>query len=737
MTTSDRPILQIAIAVPLDHLFDYLPPPATAVDALQPGVRLRVPFGTKTRVGILIRVTTLSAVAPEKLKAALAVLDTVPALPARSLQLIHWAHRYYHYPIGEVIANALPTALNQGKTAHCVQPLRWCLTEKGQAILPDSLPQKYHRQMALLAYLKQHPQGFSQATLVRQFSYANPVLQALAKKEWVVACPIPPATMPNVTTLSVSLNTAQNQAVQYILSHSGQFCPCLLDGVTGSGKTEVYLHVVEKIIAQGLQALILVPEINLTPQMIERFKQRFTATLVVFHSKLSDQERLQAWLLARDGVARIVIGTRSAVWIPLMYPGVLIVDEEHDPAYKQTDHFRYSARDVAVMRAQQENIPIVLGSATPALESLYNVQQQRYHHLVLLERAGTAVHPEFYVVDMRQQPAQITLSTQLKAAITRCLAHQQQVLLFINRRGYAPVFMCYQCGWIAHCQHCDARLTYHENHQRLFCHHCGASRPINKHCPQCQHTTLNLLGQGTERIEEILQQQFPAARIARIDSDSTQGKQAMQKILTRIHAGEIDILIGTQMLAKGHHFSKVTLVGVINMDNGLYSIDFRASERMAQLLMQVAGRAGRADQPGQVIVQTYHPEHPLLRHLVHQDYATFAQVALSERQQAYLPPYCYLALLRAEAKQMQQALHFLSTIKQAIQKLSAKKEVVLWGPVTAPMERRAGWYRAQLLLQAHQRPTLHRLLDHWLSSFEFTKINQLRWSLDIDPQELF
>ncbi|MBE9563567.1 MAG: primosomal protein N', partial [Proteobacteria bacterium] len=512
-----------------------------------------------------------------------------------------------------------------------------------------------------------------------------------------------------------------------------RFYPGLLDGVTGSGKTEVYLQIIQEVLNQGKQAIVLVPEINLTPQTVSRFEQRFSIQVATWHSKLTKTERLHNWLLAKDGIAPIIIGTRSAIWIPLAKPGVFIVDEEHDSSYKQQDHFRYSARDIAVVRAKQAQVPVLLGSATPSLDSLYNANCQRYQHFSLPERAGTAIHPTYHIVDMRHQPRKENLSRLLTTAIRQRLATKQQILLFINRRGYASTLTCYKCGWVAFCQHCDARLTYHETSKNLQCHHCGTAQLLYSQCPDCKHSKLYLLGQGTEKIEENLHIKFPDARILRIDSDSTSRKNAMEKILAQIHAGEVDILIGTQMLAKGHHFPKVTLVGIINIDSGLYGSDFRSTERMAQLLVQVAGRSGRANEPGEVIIQTYHPDHPLLTKLIRQGYSTFAQAALKERYTAAFPPYTYLALLRAESTD-KPPLEFLEKAKQLAQQ---SENVQLWGPVTSPMEKRADWYRAQLLLQALQRKHLHNFIAQWLPYLPASNNKKVRWSLDVDPQDLF
>ena len=744
-------ILQVALPVPLPRLFDYLPPIGILPEQIQVGMRIRVPFGktvdvpdelsllapdvqiskakAKSYIGIIVKLTDHSDFL-DKLKPALELLDSTPLLPPDLLQLFHWASDYYHYPLGEVIQTALPSLLNQGTNANLESNHLIKLSMTATTLDFDNTKMSENAR-TILKLLHDYPAGLNRNSLLHQLPNAATTLRSLEKKGWIIA----EEKESYGVNQGLALNDAQKQAVDSILQHSRQFYPCLLDGVTGSGKTEVYLQVIEAILKQKKQALLLVPEINLTPQMIQRFEQRFHVPIVAFHSKLSDKERLQAWLGARDGESPIIIGTRSAVWTPLARPGVIIVDEEHDLSYKQQDRFRYSARDVAVVRAQRAKIPVILGSATPSLDSLFNAQQRRYHHLILPERAGAAVHPSFQIIDMRRQPDKNPLSQSLQTAIQRCLDHRQQVLLFINRRGYAPTLMCYECDWVATCQHCDAKLTFHGETQRLLCHHCGATRKIDPKCPKCGHPRLYLLGQGTERVEERLLESFPTARILRIDSDSTSSKRAMHTVLDKVHKGEVDILVGTQMLAKGHHFPKVTLVGVINIDGGLQGVDFRSSERVAQLVMQVAGRAGRADDPGKVLIQTFHPQHPLLLNLIGQGYQEFAQAALAEREEAEFPPFSRLALLRVEAMSREAALQFLEEAKQRAELLNREQKVSLWGPVAAPMERKANKYRAQLLLQSAQRDALHRLLAQWLPTFPMFN-SKLHWSLDVDPQDL-
>jgi primosomal protein N' (replication factor Y) len=533
------------------------------------------------------------------------------------------------------------------------------------------------------------------------------------------------------------LSSQQAQVVSSIGTNLHGFNPILLDGVTGSGKTEVYLKIVQAILSCGLQALILVPEIGLTPQLVTRFQQRFSMPIAVLHSGLSDVQRHCAWFMAGLGEASVVIGTRSAVFTPLLRPGLIIVDEEHDSSFKQQEGFRYNARDISVYRARQLAIPVILGSATPSLESLRNVQLQRYCHLKLRERAGGARLPELEVIDIRQQEMQDGLSQPLLQEIYRHLESDGQVLLFLNRRGFAPVLICHQCGWAATCERCDAYMTVHLAGQSLRCHHCGAERSPPSHCIDCGSPDLREVGAGTERLEQRLLGLFNDTSIIRIDRDTTRRRGEMQAKLEQIQRGEHRILIGTQMLSKGHDFPDVTLVGIINVDDGLYSTDFRATERMAQLLVQVAGRAGRAGKPGKVVLQTHQPDHPLLQLLLSRGYEFFSNAALRERQSASLPPYRYMALLRAEGSDPHAPQRFLVQLRSSTPK-SLCESISILGPASPPMERRSGLYRLHLLLIAEQRRPLKRLLDQWVKIFaSIPGARKVRWSLDVDPVDLY
>ncbi len=735
--TMSPPILRIAIPSPLRRLFDYLPPQKSIAEFI-PGQRFLVPFGRSKQVGVLVEVATKSELPSDKLKAALRQLDQEPLLDAPLMKLLGWASGYYHHPPGEVYSAALPVLLRQEREINIRGIEAWRLSSSGLALEAEAL-HRAPKQLTLFQLLQQHPQGVEASRLDAEIEGWRPVMKRLVEKGWVEieqrSCLVAPENEDAETP--PPLNAAQQQAVETIAEQWGQFSALLLEGVTGSGKTEVYLQAMQQVLDAGRQVLLLVPEIGLTPQLLRRLRRRFPLPIAVLHSGLNDTERLCAWQAARSGEASIVIGTRSAVFTPLPSPGLIILDEEHDASFKQQDGFRYSARDLAVVRAHLHNIPVLLGSATPSLESLHNARQGRYRHLHLPERAGSASHPTIRLLDMRQQHIDDGLSMSLQQAIQQHLQAEGQVLLFLNRRGYAPVLICHDCAWTSQCQRCDAHMTYYARSGRLRCHHCGTERVKPASCPECGGAELHPVGQGTERIEQGLRKRFPDVGVVRIDRDTTRRKGAMGELLAEVRSGQGRILIGTQMLAKGHHFPGVTLVGILDADQGLFSADFRAGERMAQLIVQVAGRAGRADRPGTVLIQTHVPEHPLLRLLVEQDYARFAEAALRERQEAALPPFSHLALLRAEAVDAEAPNLFLEEARQAAEQLG-HDGVWLMGPVPAPMERRAGRNRAQLLLQAESRQALQRLLTVWAPRLESLKTGRkVRWSLDVDPAELF
>jgi primosomal protein N' (replication factor Y) len=530
-----------------------------------------------------------------------------------------------------------------------------------------------------------------------------------------------------------ALNAAQRRAVEAIMGSRDRFATFLLDGITGSGKTEVYFRIIEELTREDRQVLVLVPEIGLTPQIVDRIRRRFHCPIAIQHSDLSDRERSDAWRLAASGAASILVGTRSAIFTPLPGLGAIIVDEEHDPSYKQQTGFRYSARDLAIVRAKRRGVPVVLGSATPSLESTYNADTGRYQRLVLPDRAGAAAKPALRLIDLRREPLDRGLSATLAVAMERHLAQGNQVLLFLNRRGFAPTVLCDSCGWIASCRRCDAHMVFHRARSGLRCHHCDARSPMPDGCPNCGRPELRPVGIGTERLEEALALRFPETEIVRIDRDSARPKGALESLLARVRDGGRQILLGTQMLAKGHHLPNVTLVGVIDADSGLFGSDFRAGERMGQLIIQVAGRAGRAEKAGEVMIQTRFPDHPLLAALLGHDYSHFAHALLAERKLAGMPPYRGMIIVRAEAIAESKPIEFLTSVRARADAI-VPPDVEILGPAPSPIERRAGRYRAQLLMLAARRAALNTALSRLVREIEaLPKSTQVRWSVDVDP----
>jgi primosomal protein N' (replication factor Y) len=729
-------VVHVAVPSPLSRHFDYLIPASLPVPA--PGARVRVPFGRREVIGMVLAVVTGSDVPQEKLRPVKGVLDTEPLLPEKLMELLVWGAAYYHHPVGEVMQTALPVALRRGVAPPAMREKRYALTEAARDLPPETF-RRSPRQARVHALLKQHPQGLGASALTELADGWREAVKRMEARGWIRVDDKPELPEPAVPQATAPVpSAAQADAVAAIHGAAGKFGCLLLHGVTGSGKTEVYLRVIDDAIARGGQVLVLVPEIGLTPQLGARFEQRLERPVVMLHSGMNDGERLAAWQAARAGRAAVVIGTRSAVFTPMPKLALIVIDEEHDASFKQQDGFRYHARDVAIKRASFENIPVVLGSATPSLESLHNAGHGRYRLLQLPERAGGASPPRVTLLDLKRIKLNAGLSPQLIESLQDRLARGEQSLLFLNRRGFAPVLMCHDCGWLAPCKRCDARLTVHRRLHQLRCHHCGAETGIPEQCPDCGSGNLHGIGEGTERIEEQLVRLFPQARIERIDRDSTRRKGALEEKLRRVHAGEAQILVGTQMLTKGHDFPNLTLVGVLNADQGLYSADFRGEERLVQQLVQVTGRAGRADKPGEVLVQTHHPDNPAFAALAHHDYQEFARFALGEREAAGFPPFAHLALLRAESTKPQAALVFLRAAHAAAATCGASAAVRLMDPVASPMERRAGRYRAQMLVQSGERRALHEFLNCWLAQLEDNKRSrQVRWSLDVDPAEMY
>jgi primosomal protein N' (replication factor Y) len=737
---NDTPVFQVALSAPVMRLFDYLPPDGGDTRGHR-GQRVLIPFGKSTRVGVIVAVKQSSDIPMQRLRHAISILDDAPLLDESLMSLLDWASNYYHFPPGEVFTAALPGILRRGGAPRTHEP-GWKITAAGKEADQASLDKRAPVQGKILALLKNTDAGAGKHELEKCGASWRQSLRPLEKKGWLkpveIKLQVTHSTQ-HKTDKPPELTDDQREAVRAITSERS-FAAFLLQGVTGSGKTEVYLHCIEQHLAEGRQSLVLVPEIGLTPQLVDRFRRRLNTPVVVMHSGLNDSQRLSAWTAARDGSAGVIIGTRSAVFVPIANPGLIVVDEEHDASLKQQDGFRYSARDLAVWRANQLNVPIVLGSATPSFESLENINAGRYRRLTLSHRPGNARQPKIRLIDLRVQPTKDGLTEPLRQAIDRHLADDGQVLVYLNRRGYAPILMCTACGQVEECRRCDARMVLHQKRAKLICHHCGAERPMPRQCGDCD-TELLAVGQGTQRLENALQALYPDHGIVRIDRDTTRRRGEIQRRLEQVRSGQAQIMLGTQMLTKGHDFPRVTLVAIIDADQGLFGTDFRSSERLAQSFIQVAGRAGRGERRGEVYIQTLFPENPLLTTLISSGYGPFADQALHERSLAGWPPYTYLTLLRAESTERPAAFAFLDDARDLAWQLvqnGANRHIQILGPAPAPMERRSGRYRGQLLVQADNRAEMQRFVTVWREQLDNLKSSRrTRWSLDVDPIELF
>jgi len=730
-------LLNVAINVPLSRLFDYLPPAAGPLPVA--GTRVLVPFGRRQQVGLVVDHSSDSDLDHSRLKRADAALDDKPLLSEEALWLIRFTSDYYHHPIGEVTAAALPALLRKGKALHPVLEFI-AISDSGECVDVDALTRRAPKQAELLSTLIDAGGNGVEADLLSELlPNWRRVAKSLFDKGLITRFDSraneSQATKNVAPNAGPILNEQQQNALDSIRSATG-FGAFLLDGVTGSGKTEVYLNLIADALREGKQSLVLVPEIGLTPQLVTRFRDRLGIEPALLHSGLTDLERLSTWRSGRAGGARLLVGTRSAIFAPLLNPGLIIVDEEHDHSFKQQEGLRYSARDLAIARAKHAKIPVVLGSATPTLEMLQHCRTGNYVHVPLPERAGNATPPVVRLVDLNRAPGDDGLSEILAGAIDSHLANGGQALLFLNRRGYAPTLICPTCRHIAECLRCDSRMTVHAREQKLKCHHCGASRALDQACSECG-AEVRPLGAGTERLEDALRSRYPDKTITRIDSDSTQRKGAMHEALSAATSGDADILVGTQMLSKGHHFPNLSLVGIINADQGLFGTDFRSDERMAQAIVQVAGRAGREERPGEVLVQTAFPEHPFWQRLIDGGYAGVAGDALDERASTHWPPFSRLALIRSAAHNRADAHAFLEAARRHVDRL-ADDEIRVLGPVDAVMARRAGRYRAQLLMQTADRRALHAVLRQLRPALEAEPLaRKVRWSIDVDPIELF
>ena len=736
MSSSDTQqfaFVQVAVPTPLHQVFDYR---WRGEQPVIPGTRVKVPFGRRSVVGIVVKGLESSAYPANKLRAITDVLDDHALLPEDVMSVLTWASRYYHHPIGDVLCSALPVLLRQGKPASLAQREIFRLEPNSNAVIPTE--KKAALQYSIYSVLLDAGQ---EAVDASTFAAVSPrwrsAIKPLVERGLVQADSS--MVLPSNTAVDTGpqLDAEQQQAVGAVTAGLGSFSPFLLNGVTGSGKTEVYLRCIEPVLEQGQQVLILVPEIALTPQLMRRFQRRINGCLVSLHSAMNSTERMQNWLLSAKGHADVVIGTRSAVLVPMPRLGLVIIDEEHDGSLKQQDGFRYHARDLAMMRARDRQCPIVLGTATPSFETLNNAATGRYTELALTKRAGDATPPTLALLDIRRRPLIEGMSDRLFDAIDQHLQAGNQALVFINRRGFAPTLICNDCGSCADCRRCDAHMTVHAKRARLRCHHCGSERAIPVVCESCGSEELDRVGYGTERIAAALEERFPDVQVARIDRDSTRRKGALESQLEAATSGHARLLVGTQMLAKGHHFPGVTLVCILDADRGLFGTDFRALEQMGQLIIQVAGRAGREEKQGTVLIQTRNPDNLMMQTLVTEGYAEFAKLALDERRMALLPPYAYVALVRAEAPDVESPMRFLRGVAQRLTNPPVQGVSVL-GPVPAPMERLGGKYRAQLLLQAERRSSLNETLYRLTVNLDTLKDAQrTRWSIDVDPVDLF
>lgn len=740
MTITPKPdsvVYRVRVAVPV-HLYDTFDYTLTKAqyERAQVGSRVAISFGRQNLIGIITEKVDPqeSFTGTFQLKAISELLDDEPILDEQVLNLLTWSAQYYQFPIGEVMQTALPALLRQGKPMDVLFHL-WKIIpcDNVEALLKRSIKQQDAYQI-----LKLHPTGTTE-NILNLSGVETATLKALQKKG-LIDCTLEPHDFSpapvQLAQMPLTLNDDQKKATQHVINAQHQYQAFLLDGLTGSGKTEVYLHIMHEVLRQGKQVLVLVPEIGLTPQTISRFKSRFNCDIALLHSGLNDSKRLQAWQQAQTGKASIILGTRSAIYTPLPRLGLIILDEEHDLSYKQQEGFRYHARDVALYRGHLQGCPVILGSATPSIDSYYLVETGKLTSLQLNQRAGHALLPKMHLIDLKIVKKQHGISQPLIEQIKNTLARKEQVLIFLNRRGYAPVLVCESCGWQANCPHCDAHFTLHtQPYSYLHCHHCGTVHRLPDHCPECQQKSLKTLGAGTAKVEEHLQELFPDHDVIRVDRDSTSRVGSWQKIYDRIHQNKPTILLGTQMLAKGHHFPHVTLVAILDIDAGLLSVDIRAPERTAQLIVQVAGRAGRGEHKGHVYLQTLRPDHPLLTTLIEKDYRAVAKQTLAERKVALLPPYRYAVLIRAESKDRDYTLHFLNEAAEQLRQI-AGDIVDIWGPIPAPMERKAGRYRAHMVILSADRAHLHFYLRQWWAQLVHTpRQHQLRLSIDVDPQE--
>ena len=726
-TPVEPAIWRCAVPSPLRRTFDYLPSEGCH-GAATPGARVTVPFGKRSVTAVILSITAESSVEPAKLKAATALLDEQPLYIDTQRALLSWAADYYQHPLGEVLPLGLSPRERRGQPERALTETGIRLTARGQG-LPDGAPHRAPKQAALVSRLKSGPLPLAE---LKTEGFSLAVMRALKDHTLVEDCELASEAAWQTRSPPLPANGEQQSAIDQIVAAAGTFSVHLLYGVTGSGKTEVYLQSVADCLNRGRQALVLLPEIALTPQTLERFESRFEAPVIALHSGMGDAERDRAWAASRRGHAAVILGTRSSVFVPLLKPGLIIVDEEHDAAYVQQDGFRYSARDVAIKRAQLEHCPVVLGSATPSLESWHNAELGRFQLHSLTQRAGAATLPALRQIDIAGLELSAGLSPELLNKIEASLEQNHQVLVFLNRRGFAKALLCHDCGWSSDCADCAARMTLHKTPPGLHCHHCGRRSALPRQCPRCQSRRLVGTGIGTQQTETFLAERFADFPVIRVDSDTMTSRQSMPGLIEQLGSGDPVLMIGTQMLSKGHHFPHVTLVAVVDADALLFSPDFRGEERLLQLLTQVGGRAGRDGTPGEVLIQTRHPDHPLMQHLG-RPYHTALPALLNQRSQAGLPPHGALGVIRCDSQDRQEGLGFLSQIRNGV---TAPRAAQIIGPLPAAMARRKNRYRSQLVISTKSRSMLAKVMADLITAAEATRqSHRLSWSVDIDPYE--
>lgn len=744
MSLTTNKVIKVAISSPIDSLFDYTPDNGKNIEEYPIGSRVNIPFGSVNKIGIVVSYSNKSEIDFKKLKSIKSVIDSEPIIEEEFIELARWISEYYIHPLGDTLFNMLPNILRKGGSYDTYTKSFWRVSKKGLNLPLESMSRS-PKQKLLLEFLRDknfNSQEISEINLITK-GFNKELIKKLSEKELIKKIEkfyYPKNTQSLIDgknqNLNLNLTGEQKKSINIIKDKLNSFEVILLDGITGSGKTEIYFHIIKKILPLMKQVLVLIPEISLTPQTIQRFTERFPEKIAIFHSGLNDKERLLAWRACKDETAKIIIGTRSAIFTPLPKLGLIIIDEEHDSSYKQNDGLHYSARDIGIIKAKNQNIPIILGTATPSIESYHNMIKKKYSHVILRKRAGNAKLPNIQICDIRNKELHHGFSEQAIHLIRNTLFDGKQVLVFINRRGYAPVLMCQDCGWNAMCPECDSRLTIHRKQKLLRCHHCNFHSKIMEKCNNCHSSNLVCLGQGTQRNAETLQNLFPKFPIIRIDRDTVKNKNYIEKYIRKINTGQPLILVGTQMLSKGHHFPRLSTVVILDIDQGLYNPDFRSEEKVLQLLTQVSGRAGRSEYEGNVLIQTYVPNNPYLSCWEKNGYHEAVFEILKNREFYELPPFTYMGILRADSKNPNEAREFLEKITKQ-NKTNINENCQIIGPIPLIMEKKAGKHRAQIIIKSKNRRDLHKTLESFKILINSNKKNyRVRWSIDIDPIEV-